>query len=70
MTSEKITVIEREALAGNIKVTRDDWLRVAMDILISDGVDSVKVLVIGERLNVFSEFIQYTNAIRGEARHE
>ncbi len=47
-----VTAIERDAPAGNVKVTRDDWLRVAKDILISDGVDSVKVLVIGERLKV------------------
>ena len=30
--------------AGNIKVTRQDWLDAAMDILVSDGVERVKVL--------------------------
>jgi len=39
-------------LGGNTKVTREDWLRVAMDILISQGVEKVKVLSIGERLEV------------------
>ncbi len=52
MTTAAITSIERDTPAGNVKVTRDDWLRVAKAILISDGVDSVKVLVIGERLKV------------------
>ncbi|MGI9512575.1 MAG: TetR/AcrR family transcriptional regulator [Anderseniella sp.] len=41
-----------EPLIGNTKVTRQDWLNVAMDILISDGVEQVKVLTVGERLNV------------------
>ena len=40
------------ALQGNTKVTREDWLRVALDALISDGVDQVKVLTLGERLGV------------------
>ncbi|WP_278923435.1 MULTISPECIES: TetR/AcrR family transcriptional regulator [Pseudophaeobacter] len=39
-------------LVGNVKVTRDDWLNVAMDVLISDGVDQVKVLALAERMNV------------------
>lgn len=42
----------REPLAGNIKVTREDWLFVALDALISDGVDAVKVLTLSERLGV------------------
>lgn len=37
---------------GNAKVTRQDWLNVAMDILISDGVGEVKVLAIGDQLGV------------------
>jgi AcrR family transcriptional regulator len=41
-----------DAQAGNVKVTRDDWLTVAMDVLLSDGVEQVKVLTLGERLNV------------------
>ena len=40
------------ALTGNIKVTRDDWLRAALDVLINDGVDAVKIMNIGERLEV------------------
>ncbi|MEM7544890.1 MAG: TetR/AcrR family transcriptional regulator [Pseudomonadota bacterium] len=38
--------------AGNAKVTRQDWLKIAMDLLISDGVSEVKVLTIGQRLKV------------------
>jgi len=39
-------------LPGNVKVTRRDWLNVAMDLLVSDGVSEVKVLTIGNRLQV------------------
>ena len=41
-----------EPLIGNIKVTREDWLNVAMDVLISDGVERVKVLALAERMGV------------------
>ncbi len=40
------------ALYGNTKVTREDWLTVAMDLLVSEGVGEVKVLPISERLGV------------------
>lgn len=43
---------DRPALPGNVKVTREDWLKVALDILISDGVGEVKILAIGEELGV------------------
>lgn len=39
-------------LAGNVKVTRDDWLAVAMDVLVSDGVERVKVLRLATRMGV------------------
>lgn len=42
----------KSALAGNTKVTRDDWLAVAMDVLVSQGIEQVKVLTLGERLGV------------------
>ena len=41
-----------DALPGNVKVTRDDWLREARALLVSQGVQSVKVLTIGDRLGV------------------
>lgn len=43
---------QAEPLVGNIKVTRDDWLNVALDVLISDGVDQIKVLNLAERMAV------------------
>ena len=43
---------EKEPLGGNVKVTRQDWLNVAMDVLVSDGVEQVKVLNLGNRLGV------------------
>jgi AcrR family transcriptional regulator len=39
-------------LVGNIKVTRADWLAQALDVLIRDGVDQVKVAVLAARMNV------------------
>ena len=40
------------ATTGGQRITRQDWLNVARDILVSDGVAEVKVLSIGERLQV------------------
>ncbi len=45
-------IAARETMPRNTKVTRADWLRVAFDLLQSDGVQSVKVLTIGDRLGV------------------
>ena len=39
-------------LVGNIKVTRQDWLNAAMDVLITDGVERVKILTLADSLNV------------------
>jgi len=41
-----------EPLAGNVKVTRADWLNLAMDVLVSDGVEQVKVLNLADRMGV------------------
>ena len=35
---------------GPGRTTREDWMQIALDTLISDGVDSVKVLVLAEKL--------------------
>ncbi|MGR3760343.1 TetR/AcrR family transcriptional regulator [Roseobacteraceae bacterium NS-SX3] len=43
---------EAAPLTGNVKVTREDWLNVAMDVLITDGVEQVKVLSLAERMAV------------------
>lgn len=37
---------------GNSKVTRQDWLQLALETLISDGVESVRVLNLGQKLGV------------------
>tara|TARA_R110002072_G_scaffold41779_26_gene116944 strand:+ start:4626 stop:5279 length:654 start_codon:yes stop_codon:yes gene_type:complete len=39
-------------LYGNTKVTREDWLTVALQLLVSKGVGEVKVLSISDRLGV------------------
>ncbi|MCC0078206.1 MAG: TetR/AcrR family transcriptional regulator [Rhodobacter sp.] len=36
---------------GPGRTTREDWLHSALDVLVSDGVDSVKVLTLAERLD-------------------
>lgn len=37
---------------GNVKVTREDWLDAAMDLLVQEGVSDVKILTIGSHLGV------------------
>lgn len=37
---------------GNVKATREDWLNLALEILVSEGVDSVRVLTLSQRLGV------------------
>lgn len=41
-----------ESGSGNVKVTREDWLKAALEVLVSDGVEQVKVLTLGARLGV------------------
>ena len=48
----KIVKLQREDANTGPRVTREEWLNVARDILVSDGVAEVKVLTIGERLQV------------------
>jgi AcrR family transcriptional regulator len=42
----------RPAAVGNVKATREDWLEAALDTLISDGVESVRILTLGHKLGV------------------
>ena len=42
----------KQPLTGNVKVTREDWLNIAMDALIRDGVEAVKVKIFAEALGV------------------
>lgn len=41
-----------EPLGGHTKVTRNDWLNIARDILVKDGVAEVKILKMAEHLGV------------------
>jgi AcrR family transcriptional regulator len=40
------------ASSGNIKVTRSDWLNAALAILLSDGVENVRILSLAQKLDV------------------
>jgi AcrR family transcriptional regulator len=42
----------REPLGGHVKVTRDDWLNMARDTLVRDGVAQVKILTLSDRMGV------------------
>ncbi|MEM7209103.1 MAG: TetR/AcrR family transcriptional regulator [Pseudomonadota bacterium] len=41
-----------EPLVGNVKVTRDDWLNHARDVLVHEGVGELKILSLSARMNV------------------
>src|SRR6056297_3096054 len=43
---------DKPPLPGQTKVTREDWLAQARDILVSDGAGEVKIARIGQRLGV------------------
>lgn len=45
-------VVRRSGLIGNTKVTREDWMTLALETLISEGVEAVRVLALGQKLNV------------------
>jgi AcrR family transcriptional regulator len=61
---------DKPPLVGHVKVTREDWLNVARDILISEGVGQVKVLGIAERLDVSrSSFYWYFKSRKDLLNH-
>lgn len=43
---------DKEPLVGHVKVTRDDWLNAARDVLVTEGAASVKILPLSNRLGV------------------
>lgn len=43
---------DRPALTGNVKVTREDWLSQARDVLVAQGVAHVKILPLAESMGV------------------
>ncbi|RTL96425.1 MAG: TetR/AcrR family transcriptional regulator [Hyphomicrobiales bacterium] len=58
-----MTAPQAESTPGNIKVTRSDWINVALETLISDGIGNVRVLTLGQKLGVSrSSFYWYFNS--------
>jgi AcrR family transcriptional regulator len=58
-----MTASQAEPTPGNIKVTRSDWINLALDTLISDGIGNVRVLTLGKKLGVSrSSFYWYFNS--------
>lgn len=47
-----MAALDQSVAQGNIKVTREDWLNAAMETLVGDGVERVKILTLSERLDV------------------
>ncbi|AZO15937.1 TetR/AcrR family transcriptional regulator [Mesorhizobium sp. M2A.F.Ca.ET.043.05.1.1] len=47
-----MTAPQDEPAPGNIKVTRADWINLALQTLISGGIESVRVLTLGQKLGV------------------
>jgi AcrR family transcriptional regulator len=47
-----MTAPQDEPAPGNIKVTRRDWINLALETLISEGIESVRVLTLGQKLGV------------------
>ncbi|GGH18199.1 transcriptional regulator, TetR family [Cribrihabitans marinus] len=43
---------DKEPLTGNVKVTREDWLNLARDVLVHEGVGELKILGLSNRLAV------------------
>jgi AcrR family transcriptional regulator len=43
---------DKEPLAGNTRVTREDWVNTAHRVLIAHGVEQVKILGLAERMSV------------------
>ncbi len=44
--------MKKTTATGNVKATREDWFKAALDLLIADGVESVRVQTLGQRLDV------------------
>jgi len=56
----------KEPLAGNIKVTKQDWLNVGIEIFVNDGIEQVKVMTLAEQLGVSrSSFYWYFEGRQG-----
>ncbi len=61
--SQHASGAEPAALTGNVKATREDWLELAKQVLVRDGIEGVKIKPLGETLNVSrSSFYWYFNS--------
>ena len=57
---------DKEPLVGHVKVTREDWLNAARDVLVTEGADRVKILPLSNRLGVSrSSFYWYFENQKG-----
>ena len=56
----------KDPLVGNVKVTRQDWLNAALDVLVVDGVETVKILTLAERLGVSRSSFYWYFKSRGD----
>ena len=57
MPKRPLPVLNREdpthdPLIGNVKVTQEDWLNLARDVLVNEGVAGIKILTLSARLDV------------------
>jgi len=43
---------DKDPLVGHVKVTRQDWLNMARDVLVNEGVGEVKILGLANRMGV------------------
>ena len=43
---------DKDPLLGHVKVTRQDWLNMARDVFVTEGVAEVKILSLSERMGV------------------
>ena len=43
---------DKDPLVGHVKVTRQDWLNMARDVLVTEGVGEVKILGLAKRMGV------------------
>jgi len=47
-----VSASAKSSPSGNLKVTRADWIALALSVLVAEGVESVRILSLSERLNV------------------
>ena len=61
--TQQTNTVEPGTPVGNIKATREDWLRLAKQVLVRDGIEGVKIKPLGETLKVSrSSFYWYFNS--------